>query len=88
MKDLQEEYFEVKQFQFKQNDSSKLNSRRLTHIKKFCKKVEEIIIDINLIDIMNRYYNLQASNKILEYLNKQISNILRVVRRYAEGPTR
>ena len=80
-----EEYFNMKSFNIDYIDNSRLNSRKLSYRIKFTEKVEELIKEINLLDIVNELCHNYTINKILEMLDEKISHILNKVRKFIEG---
>ena len=83
-----QEYFKVQKFNIDKGDSLKLDLRRLTYRIQIIKKMEELIASFNLQKIMDKYYNIYASTNQLDKIDKSISLILKIARKYVEEPMR
>ena len=83
-----EEFFKVKQFALDKYESSKLNSRRKSHIKKFCERAEKLVEETALLNMIEKYCNERALNKIIERIDEQILYVLNAARKFIEGPAR
>jgi len=83
-----EEFFKVKQFALDKYKLSKLNSRRKSYIKKFCKRAEELVEETALLNMMEKYCNKRASNEMIKRIDEQISYVLNAARKFIEGPAR
>jgi len=59
--------------------------RKSTYKVKFVEKVEEIIVATNLKEMIDEFCVSIASTDQLEQLDKQITFVLDVARRYTEG---
>jgi hypothetical protein len=80
-----EEYFNMKSFNIDCIDNSRLNSRKLSYRIKFTEKVEELIEETNLLEIVNELYHIYTINKMLEMLDEKILHILNKVRKFIKG---
>ena len=61
-----EDFFQVEQFEIEKKDNSRLNSRKSTHKAKFVEKVEEMIVETNLKEMIDEFCTSMASTDQLE----------------------
>ena len=82
------DYFDTDQSIIDKQDRSYLSLRKLSHKIKFINKLTEEIKIADLLRIMDLYCNTEASNEMLDKINRTITRVLDRARQSAQDSKR
>ena len=83
-----EDYFNKSLAEVDKRDNSRINTRKLFHCTKFTEKVDKLLDQTNLEQLIDKNCNSYSTKEELETIDNMISEILNKVKKFVEGPCR